>query len=256
MIRLEAMSFGYGERLVFERFSWEVRRGEVWAILGPSGCGKSTLLLLLAALLQPQAGTIRIAGRLWRRPRPRTGLILQDYGLLPWATVAQNVALGLRIRRFYGPDGRHAPRDMREADPERRVGYWLERLGIDTLAAAYPSQLSGGQRQRTAIARTFVLEPDLLLMDEPFSALDAPTRESLQELTLTLCAERGVTALLVTHAIEEAAFVGQRILLLGEPPNRRATVIENPHAPTPDYRSHPDYRRTVEELRRRLEVFR
>ncbi len=256
MIRLEAMTFGYGERLVFERFSWEVRRGEIWAILGPSGCGKSTLLLLLAALLHPQAGTIRIEGRTWERPRPRTGLILQDYGLLPWATVRENAALGLRIRRFYGPDGRHAPRDMTTADLDRRVGYWLERLGIASLAGAYPAQLSGGQRQRTAIARTFALEPDLLLMDEPFSALDAPTRESLQELTLALCAERGVTALLVTHAIEEAAFVGQRILLLGEPPNRRATIIENPHVPAPDYRTHPDYRRTVAELRRRLEVFR
>ncbi len=256
MIRLEELTFGYDAQPIFERFSWEVQRGEVWAILGPSGCGKSTLLLLLAALLRPQGGSIYIDGRVWERPRPRTGLILQEYGLLPWATVWDNAALGLRIRRFYGPDGRHAPRDTAPADFERRIGPWLERLGIAHLARAYPAQLSGGQRQRTAIARTFVLEPDLLLMDEPFSALDAPTRESLQELTLTLCAEHEVTALLVTHAIEEAAFVGQRILLLGRPPNRQPIIIENPHRSTPDYRAHPDYRRTVALLRRQLEAFR
>ncbi len=254
MIRCEALSFAYGNRPVFERFSWEVRRGEVWAILGPSGCGKSTLLLLAAALLRPQRGAVWIDGRRWTHPRPRTGLILQEYGLLPWATVAENVALGLRIRRFYGPDGRHAPRDRpRPADIERRVAYWLERLEIAHLADAYPAHLSGGQRQRAAIARTFVLDPDLLLMDEPFSALDAPTREALQTLTLDLCAERGVTVVLVTHTIEEAAFVGQRILLLGEPPNREAQIVDNPHPPVAAYRRHPDYQRMVVRLRSALE---
>ncbi len=254
MIRLHDLTFTYGKFPIFDRFSWEVGRGEVWSILGPSGCGKSTLLLLIAALLHPQSGTLHIEGHCWTRPRPRTGLILQDYGLLPWATVADNVALGLRIRRLYGPDGRHAPAEPLPAqEAEARVVFWLERLGIAHLAAAYPSHLSGGQRQRVAIARTLVLDPDLLLMDEPFSALDAPTRESLQELTLRLCAERGITVLLVTHAIEEAAFVGQRVLLLERPPNRRPLIVENPHTPGADYRRHPDYRRTVATLRAALE---
>ena len=147
---------------------------------------KSTLLMLLAGLLMPQNGVITVNGERIERPRPRTGLILQEYGLLPWATVRENVTLGLRIRRFYGPDGRHVPVDIRvnATDAYVKVDHWLTRLGIDEVAEQYPGQISGGQRQRTAIARTLVLDPDLVLMDEPFSALDAPTRESLQALTL------------------------------------------------------------------------
>lgn len=255
MIETQALRFAYANRpLLFADFSWAVAPGETWAVLGASGSGKSTLLMLLAGLLAPQAGAIRIAGALLRQPRPRTGLILQDYGLLPWATVRQNVALGLEIRRFYGPDGRHAPRDECLEDAAARVAYWLDRLGIAALAACYPAQLSGGERQRTAIARTLALNPDLLLMDEPFSSLDAPTRETLQTLTLELCRERGLTVLLVTHALEEAAFIGQRILLLGAPPHRIPQVIENPHAPDPVYRTAPAYQAACARLRAQLEA--
>ncbi|MBN1872866.1 MAG: ATP-binding cassette domain-containing protein [Anaerolineae bacterium] len=244
---------------VFAAFSWRAKRGEVWSVLGPSGCGKSTLLMLLAGLLQPQRGSVFIDGENIVRPRPRTGLILQEYGLLPWATVRENVALGLKIRRFYGPDGRHVPYDEqthhKKVHPEAYaylVDHWLARLGIDGIADAYPGQISGGQRQRTAIARTLVLAPDLLLMDEPFSALDAPTREGLQSLTLELCAEAGLTVVLVTHNIEEAAFMGQHILLLSHPPNQNPIILHNIHPNTRAYRNSPAYQATLSRLRATL----
>ena len=132
------------------------------------------------------------------------------------------------------------------------VNFWLERLGLSTVADKYPAQLSGGQRQRTAIARTLALEPDLLLMDEPFSSLDAPTRESLQSLTLELAAEQDLTLVLVTHSIEEAALLGQKILLLNEPPNREANVIENPGAGIPGYRESTEYVELCRTLREKM----
>jgi NitT/TauT family transport system ATP-binding protein len=134
------------------------------------------------------------------------------------------------------------------------VNYWLERLGITALRDQYPGQISGGQRQRTAIARTLALNPDLLLMDEPFSSLDAPTRESLQSLTLELKAERGLTLVLVTHAIEEAACLGYRILVLGRPPNRQAAILENPEAGQPGFRNSPRFLAVGQELHSRLEA--
>jgi len=255
MIALHGVTFAYeGRPPVFRDFSWRVGGG-IWSVLGPSGCGKSTLLLLLAGLVRPQAGSVQIAGTEIERPRPRTGLILQEYGLLPWATVQNNVALGLRIRRFYGPDGRHVPRDEEVSglEVQKRVDHWLARLDIGELRDKYPGQVSGGQRQRAAIARTLAMQPDLLLMDEPFSSLDAPTRESLQVLTLELCEEAGLTVVLVTHNIEEAAFMGQRILMLREPPNREARVIENPHTADEAYRCAGAYQRACASLRQRID---
>jgi len=258
---------------LFEDFDLEIGRGETWAVLGASGCGKTSLLTLLAGLARPEGGEILIDGERLVRPRPRTGLILQDYGLLPWATVRENAALGLRVRGFYGPDGIHAPREgaaatqrpgrgpdgvhaPREgavpdkADPAE-VGPWLERLAIADIADKYPLTISGGQRQRTAIARTLALGPDLLLMDEPFSSLDALIREDLQDLTLELCREGGLTLVLVTHSIEEAARVGSRILVLGRAPNRTPRVIENPGPAGP---GSPEHSQLCASLREALEA--
>jgi NitT/TauT family transport system ATP-binding protein len=246
MLVLRGLTYAYPPAApIFQDFNWQAGRGEAWAVLGPSGCGKTTLLYLLAGLRLPTAGQVLVGGQPLARPRPHTGLILQDYGLLPWATVRQNAELGLRVRTFYGPDGKHAPQDFCPGE----VTPWLERLGLAELADKYPGQLSGGQRQRTAIARTLALQPDLLLMDEPFASLDAPTREGLQALTLELQAEQRLTLVVVTHAIEEAALLGQRILLLGQPPNRRPRVIENPGWGTPDYRHAPEYTARCKELR-------
>lgn len=256
MIEVDQITFQYPQETlpVFDNFSW-CQGQDRCAILGPSGCGKTSLLYLVAGLYLPDAGEIRVNGERISRPRPGTGLILQDYGLLPWSDIRTNVSLGLEIRSFYGPDGKHAPRAAHgNRGWQARVDYWLDKLGLAQLADKYPAQLSGGQRQRAAIARTLVLEPDVLLMDEPFSSLDAPTRENLQNLTIDLCKEHGITLMLVTHTIEEAVFMGQQILLLSELPNKTARVIENPHAGASEYRNTPEFLELTQDLRSRMGI--
>jgi NitT/TauT family transport system ATP-binding protein len=154
------------------------------------------------------------------------------------------------VRKFYGGDGRHAPVNFQ---PENTVAYWLERLGIQDVADKYPAQVSGGQRQRTAIARTLVLEPDLLLMDEPFSSLDAVTREDLQNLTLSLCTERQLTFVIVTHAIEEAVVLGKKILLLDAAPTCLPHIFENPFVGTRGHRDSKAYQDLCNLLRREMQ---
>ena len=247
MISLDSVTYAYGHaQPVFKDFSWQVERGEAWAVLGPSGCGKTTLLYLLAGLIFPSSGSVLVDGQHMVRPRPQTGLILQDYGLLPWATVRQNIELGLRVRKFYGPDGRHAPA---EALAPMKVDPWLDRLGLAAFQDQYPGKISGGQRQRTAVARTLALSPDLLLMDEPFSSLDAPTRENLQDLMLALWAEQDLTLVIVTHAIEEAAILGQKILVLNQPPNSHPKIIQNLASAETGFRESSAYLALCRQLR-------
>lgn len=255
MLETKGLSFQYRDgTTVFDSFNWRVERGEAWSVLGPSGCGKTTLLYLLAGLLPPTGGDVLIEGTILERPRPRTGLILQDYGLLPWATVSQNASLGYRVRAFYGPDGRHAPSDERVEAVAAHVDPWLKRLGLYEMKDQYPSQLSGGQRQRTAIARTLALNPDLLLMDEPFASLDVPTRESLQDLIIGLSSDHNLTTIIVTHTIEEAAVLGRNILVLLQPPIRSARIIDNPGAGEPEFRHTQVYQKTIATLRAALET--
>jgi len=239
---LRQVTFGYRpEQTLYQGFSWQIMAGESWSILGPSGCGKSTLLYLLTGLRRPTAGPVLVDGREVIKPRPTTGLILQDYGLLPWATVWENVRLGLRLR------------GVPQAEQARRIAYWLERLGIASLRDHYPGQLSGGQRQRTAIARTLVFQPNFLLMDEPFSSLDALTREDLQGLVLELIREQGLTTVLVTHNIEEAVFLGQRILVLTRPPITRPLIVDNFHDNYAAYRAHPTFLQRCTQVRALLD---
>lgn len=261
MIEIRDLSFTYPNQPapLFETFTWRVERGEFWSVIGASGCGKSTLLHLIVGLRTPNAGTITVNGESVPRKQSRgkTGLVLQDYGLLPWATVRENVELGLRIREFYGQDGRRKTEDADRSSfvlpPSSAVEFWLERFGLAALRDKYPAQLSGGQRQRVAIARTLVLQPDVLLLDEPFSALDALTRTDLEQLTLDLHNEMKMTTVFVTHNIEQAVFLGQKILVLGAPPHRSpARVIENPIAGSERCHEQPAFADQARALREML----
>jgi ABC-type nitrate/sulfonate/bicarbonate transport system ATPase subunit len=256
MVEVSDLTFGYaGGTPVFAGFSWRAQMGEAWAVIGPSGCGKSTLLYLVAGLRQPSDGRLTVDSQPVIRPRASIGLVLQDYGLLPWATVWDNVALPMRMGQFYrnkgGASDTPRPYPRPDISPDQ-VGHWLDRLGIADLRDKFPSQISGGQRQRTAIARSLLQQPSLLLMDEPFSSLDALTREDLQRLTVELRRETSLTTVIVTHIIEEAVFLGQRILVLGKTPNTVAHVIENPAARSADYRGQPAYWAKCVELRESL----
>lgn len=208
-----------------DALSMTVEAGEPVAVIGPSGCGKSTMLLVAAGLLVPSSGTVRVAGTPVVGVRRETALILQEYGLLPWKTVLDNAALGLRIR---GAGRVDALRVATEA---------LERVGLAEFAKAYPAELSGGMRQRLAMARAVALDADLLLMDEPLSALDALTREDLQDVLLDLWRRRGHAQVLVTHSIEEAVLLGRRVFVMSPRPGRIAVVVENPEMGEAGYRS-------------------
>ena len=255
MITIDDLTFAYsGQPPIFQDFSLHVDRGAALSIIGPSGCGKTTLLYLLAGLRQPQSGNIIIDHKPISRPRPRSGLVLQDHGLLPWQTVRENARLGLTIWEFYGSDGRHAPADEQLVpnQADQRVDDWLKKLGIGGLRDQYPLQLSRGQRQRTAIARTLAMKPDLLLMDEPFSALDAPTREELENLIANLNRESNITCIIVTHDIEAAVVMGKKILALREGFNHKPLILENSCAGTIDEGNHTAFHNQCAELRKIL----
>jgi sulfonate transport system ATP-binding protein len=188
----------YGARAVLERVSFSLQRGEVVSLVGPSGCGKSTLLRILAGLDRDFDGELLLDGAVRRGPSPRVGVIFQEPRLLPWLSVADNVAFSA------GPRASHDP----------RVGRLLTEVGLAGIGAALPKQLSGGMSQRVALARGLFAQPDLLLLDEPFSAVDAMTRMRLQDLLLSLTRLHGTAALIVTHDLDEALYLSDRVLLL------------------------------------------
>ncbi len=217
--------------------SFSMKRGSTCAVIGPSGCGKTTLLYVLAGLHRDYNGRVEIAGAAVRPSRLETALILQDYGLLPWKTVLQNVALGLEVRGV--------PKERRAAVCAEVLRY----QNLLDLKDLYPSQLSGGQRQRVAIARALAVQPDLLLMDEPFSSLDALTRERLQDNLLEVWSENRMTIVIVTHNIEEAVYLGQKIIVLSPRPAVLAAEVENRGVGTPGWRSSREFFRLCTRLR-------
>ncbi len=217
-----------------------LQAGDAVAVIGPSGCGKSTLLLAVAGLVPLSGGRIVVGGRDIVGPRLRTALILQDFGLLPWKNALHNAALGLEIRH-------HPP-----AERTRRATDALERVGLGEFLDAFPAELSGGMQQRLGLARALALDADLLLMDEPLSALDALTREDLQDVLLSLWLQRGHTSVLVTHSIEEAVFLGQRIVVMSQRPGRVHAVVENPGMGEEGYRATEEFHARCAQLRRLL----
>jgi NitT/TauT family transport system ATP-binding protein len=244
MVKIEHLSFAYKKGSpIFGDFHWNIASGERWSVIGPSGCGKTTLLYLLAGLRTPDSGSVSILDGQTGGHKPLTGLILQDYGLLPWATAFQNVALGLKIQR------------VKKETITEVTQKWMIELGIDSVASHYPAELSGGQRQRVAIARTLILHPSLLLMDEPFASLDTLTREDLLDLTLSLWRKQPSTMVLVTHNIEEAVSWGSHVLVLRKAPNNECTIIDNPGSGTAEYRESPEYHSRCYQLRELIEQY-
>lgn len=214
MISVRNLSVSYGSETALENINLDIPKNKTCAIIGPSGCGKTTLLYTMAGLLVPSEGKVLINGEELKKVRRETGVILQNTGLLPWKTAWENVSLGLEARK------------LDKAAIHQKVDTVLRELGILEHKDKFPVQLSGGQKQRTAIGRALVLEPDLLLMDEASSALDAINREHIQNLILKLYKKTPASMVMITHSIEEAVFLGQTIVIM-----KRAQIkhiIENP----------------------------
>lgn len=235
MIEIKKISVAYGDEEALREFSLTVEQNQTCAIIGPSGCGKTTLLYALAGLLVPGEGEILVHGKPLHGVRKETGIILQSGGLLPWKTVWKNVMLGAKARNIEG-----------EAVQEKAIEL-LNDLGIIEQRHKYPVQLSGGQKQRVAIARTLLIEPDLLLLDEASSALDAMTKEHLQNHILHLHQLCPMTLILVTHSIEEAVFLGQKIVVMKE--GSIVRTIHNPHFGEENIRSNSEYFALCKEVR-------
>ena len=245
LLRFDAVSVHLGGREVLSPTSATVERGEFVCVIGPSGCGKTTLLRAAAGFVKPSSGTVHRLGQTVTGPSREVAFVFQDYGraLLPWRTVAANVSLALEAARV--------PRAERAARIERV----LATVGLDAHAGKFPAQLSGGMQQRVQIARCLAQEPALMLMDEPFGALDAMTREGLQDELSRLVRERGLTVLFVTHDLDEALYLGDRVIALRANPSidqpSLAAVIDVPLA-RPRHqlatREHPEFLR----LRRTL----
>lgn len=209
-------SFGSGPRSVpvIDGVDFSHREGEFFVIVGPSGCGKTTLLRLVAGLLSPDGGEIRHRGRAVDGPPPWASIVFQEYNrsLLPWLSVRRNVAFGIsRVDR---------------SERERRVGEALDAVGLTDAADRYPWQLSGGMQQRTALARALAAGPELLLLDEPFASVDAQTRIELEELVMELWQQLGFSAVLVTHDIDEAVLMADRVMVLSHSPARVLAEVE------------------------------
>jgi len=204
--------------LALSKVTFEVRKREFISVIGPSGCGKSTLIRILAGLDYPTSGAVKLDGRAVVGPGADRGMVFQAYTLFPWLSVKANVMFGLRMK------------GLPKAKAERMALEWLDIVGLAQAADKYPGQLSGGMKQRVAIARALANEPRILLMDEPFGALDAQTRCSMQAHLLKIWEQVDVTVLFITHDLEEAVYLSDRIVVLGANPGRIVEIIDVPVA--------------------------
>ena len=207
-----------GPLRVVDDVSFTIRDGEFVSVIGPSGCGKTTIMNILAGFVKPTSGAVMLDGKPVVGPGPDRGVIFQEYGVFPWLTVKQNIAFGLNLRAS------RVPSAERESVCRRYMGL----MGLADFADAWPKTLSGGMRQRLALARAYAVKPDFLLMDEPFGALDAQTRSAMQDLLLEVLRAEGKTVMLITHSVEEAVYLSNRIIVMTARPTRIREVIEVP----------------------------
>ncbi|MBW4692781.1 MAG: ABC transporter ATP-binding protein [Lyngbya sp. HA4199-MV5] len=224
-LQVEGLSKSFSQKgkaiIALQNVNLYLQPREFVCIVGASGCGKSTLLNIIAGLVSPCSGKVLVDGEVVPGPGADRGMVFQSYTLYPWLTVAANIAFGLKLRRL--------PR----AEIKQRVSYYLEVVGLTRFAKAYPKQLSGGMKQRVAIARALANEPEVLLMDEPFGALDAQTKEQMQKFLLELWEQTHTTILMITHDLEEAVFLSQRIYVMSAHPGQ---IKQDFQVPLPEHR--------------------
>jgi len=200
--------------LTLDHISFDVRDREFVALVGPSGCGKTTCLRMAAGLEFPTSGTVSVGGKPVERPGPDRAVVFQQFALFPWKSVYENIDFGLRSK------------GMPEAARRERIARQVELMGLQGYESAYPHQLSGGMQQRVAIARSYVLDPDVLLMDEPFGALDAQTRVVMQEELIKLSRVNPRTVLFITHSVEEAVYLADRVVVMTRRPGRIREIVD------------------------------
>jgi len=231
---------GNKEKIVLSGINIDLAEGESIAIAGQSGCGKTTLLLIMAGLISPTSGNLSLNGKTYTETSNDIALVLQDYGLPPWKTVKENIIFGALLQKIPVSDD--------------EIKNLKSQLKIDGLDHLYPHQLSGGQRQRVAIARILLLKPKLLLLDEPFGALDALTRERLQKLLLNIFRQRNLSFIIVTHDVEEASLLGRRIMVMDSNGGGISAAIDNPGFLSEGYRDTPEFFERVKQLREVLKA--
>ncbi len=203
---------------VVDDVTYDIYDREFVSIIGPSGCGKTTMMNIVAGFMQPSSGEVRLDGKPVGGPGPDRGVIFQEYGVFPWLTVEQNIAFGLKLRA------------NKIGDLERKeiCQRYMRLMGLSDFADAWPRTLSGGMRQRLALARAYAVKPQFLLMDEPFGALDAQTRTAMQDLLLDVLATEEKTVMLITHSVEEAVYLSNRIVVMTARPTRIREIVEVP----------------------------
>ncbi|PMC18607.1 ABC transporter ATP-binding protein [Oligella urethralis] len=219
MIKIKNVTKRFGDLVVLKDLDLHIKEGEFVVLLGASGCGKSTLLNLIAGFEQPSEGTVMVNDRLITDVDPGSGMVFQQYALFPWQTVMQNVAFGLKLK------------GVPKAAREERAQHYINMVGLAGFENSYPKELSGGMRQRVAIARVLANDTDVILLDEPFAALDAMTRQVLQEQLVKIYEANHKTIVFITHSIDEALLLSTRMIVLGAKPGRIVKDIENdlPH---------------------------